>query len=203
MVPSGQDVLERESAWLNLAGAARLLSVNRSTLSKQAQAGRVRHVRLGLGRGEIRVSPAEVLRLASVYQRVSLDAVRRALARELASRLSVSENELLTSLEGLSTSVTVAPRVATKSRPQHRSVSRAQRGARVSVPARRRGRRVKEPPVVDLGWLEPRLATVGEMASSELVRALDALRPQKLDVRIVDSEPETISLGDLQPGERF
>jgi len=62
---------------------------------------------------------------------------------------------------------------------------------------------VKEPPVVDLGWLEPRLVTAGEMASSELIRGLDALRLQKLDVRIVDPDPETISLGDLQPGERF
>lgn len=205
MAPSSQGVLDRQSAWPNLAGVARLLGIDRSTLSKQARSGRVSCIRLGLGRGEVRISPAEVLRLASVYQRVAIGTVRQALARELAARLSLPEEALFLDLEGLAPPEgAAAPYPAFGLGSRVREIpprGRSGRRRRVAVPRARQSAGVRPVPIVDLGWLEPGLLTPDDLPSSDFVRALDALRPHELDIRIVDPEPEVISLGDLQPGE--
>jgi hypothetical protein len=157
-------MLDREAVWPNLAQTARLLDVDRSTLTKQAHAGHVRHVKLGLGRGQLVVPPAEVLRLAAVYRRVSITEVRRNLAREMAAHTTSSEEAFLHALERLErSSTTTEPPVIDLGRLRPRRVHADDLPPADLLEAidRRRPRQPRmetsepDPPVVDLGRLRP------------------------------------------------
>lgn len=92
------NVLKNRAKWPTLSKAAKLIQVHPSTLNKQVTEGRIRCVRLGLGRGTLHVPPVEVLRLAEVFGRTTVESVRTALAHEVAMASSFDEAAILQEL---------------------------------------------------------------------------------------------------------
>jgi hypothetical protein len=74
------------TAWPSLSDAAGMLRLHKATLSRQVQKGNVAAQAVGLGHGKRLVSPAEVLRLGKLYQRVPQAVLERNLARYVAER---------------------------------------------------------------------------------------------------------------------
>jgi hypothetical protein len=196
-------LLDRETAWINLAQTARLLGVDRSTLSKQAQAGNVRCVKVGLGRGQLVVSPVEVLRLASVYRRVPLKEVKQKLAREMAVHTVSDEGAVMRALEQLHLSGTEAPVPLYQQEDDVITI----------VPTRTAERADKESlativdpsvttPVIDLGRLRPRRVPEDDVPSEGLLQAIDARRPRQPQLEMVTLNPTVVDLGRPRPGKR-
>jgi hypothetical protein len=201
-----QDIalLNGETAWINLAQTARLLGVDRSTLSKQAHAGRVRYEKLGLGRGQLVVSPAEVLRLADIYRRVPMREVKKNLAHELAVYMSSDEETVIRALDELHASVTEA---SAQSRQPEDDVITAVRSTRVDRAEGRSMETSTEPSatvsVINLGRLHPRRMQDEDVPSETLLQAIDRRHPQQPNMQIVDSNSPIIDLGRLRPGKRL
>ncbi|TAK30655.1 MAG: hypothetical protein EPO21_19110 [Chloroflexota bacterium] len=98
------DVLRNRAKWPTLSKTARLIQVHPSTLNKQVTEGRIRYVRLGLGRGTLHVPPVEVLRLAEAFGRTTVENVRSNLAHEVAKGSSLDEAVILQELVNLCSS---------------------------------------------------------------------------------------------------
>lgn len=84
--------LSEPISWPNLSQAAGITGLSKSTLSKQAQAGKITSEALGFGRGERVLPPAEVLRIGYRYHRISQAMLVERLARFLSTRLSIDAN---------------------------------------------------------------------------------------------------------------
>lgn len=93
--------LDERSAWPNLAQAAAMLGLDRSTLSRRARHGGLDCRVEGLGHGPHLVPPREVVRLSVAYARVPQGAVLRRLAAFLAAQLVADGAEVLAALERL------------------------------------------------------------------------------------------------------
>jgi hypothetical protein len=108
--------LSKRNAWPNLAQAATMLGLNRSTLSRLAKSGQIDSRPCGLGRGSRIVPPREVLRLSTHYAIVDPDVVIRQLAHFVADHLEVSETEALAELYNLMPTEDELPTVEQQSR---------------------------------------------------------------------------------------
>jgi len=75
--------LNERSNWPNFSQAAHMVGLSKGTLSKRAQYGQIEYEVLGLGQGRHVLSPREVLRIATRYQRVPEATVVERLARFL------------------------------------------------------------------------------------------------------------------------
>lgn len=191
-----------DGMWITLGETARLVGVDRSTLSKQARAGRVRCVRVGLGRGQLVVSPAEVLRLAGLYRRVPMKEVQSKLAHELAVKTHQSDEAISQTLARLDIlEVVAAARTRRKEaedvtgsfqpwtdEPSESLVATTSASAPTTS--------------IYLGRLRPRRVADTDLPSVDLLRALDLRRPRPPEPRIVGSPPATLDFGKLWPGRR-
>jgi hypothetical protein len=79
--------LDERANWPNFAEAANIVGLSKGTLSKRAQSGQIEYEVLGLGQGRHVLSPQEVLRIASRYQRVPRATVIDRLARFLSAHV--------------------------------------------------------------------------------------------------------------------
>lgn len=174
-------LLEREGAWTNLAQTARLLGVDRSTLSKHAQAGHVHCVKVGLGRGQLVVPPREVLRLARVYRRVPIQEVQQKLAHEVAVHTFSDEEAVMHALEQL------------QGRNEWTEGESAARAVDQAAAA----------PVINLGRLRPRRAREEDVPAAGFLEAIDRRHPRQPQIRVTDPNPPVIDLGRLRPGRRL
>jgi hypothetical protein len=82
-----QTALAEPAVWPNLSQAARMIGLTKSTLSKQAHAGRIEYEVVGLGQGPHVLPPLEVLRIGSRYRRVPEETLVDRLADFLTPRL--------------------------------------------------------------------------------------------------------------------
>lgn len=174
-----------ERAWTNFAQTAGLLQIDRSTLTKQAQRGRVDFVVRGMGRGERLVPTVETVRLAHIYRRVPTDKVLDNLASWIAERVLLRVDDILTGLRELAdvavneTDEAAPPRVADGER-----------------------RESGHPRIVPLGRLRPQQMRVDDFPAPGLAEALASRRLAERRVRVIEREPKVVQLGRLRPGGR-
>lgn len=110
-----------------------------------------------------------------------LDDLNRSLARTTATKLGLTEEELVAGLERLLTDES-----ATTIMPQGTTM-------RSTVPAN--GRRETDP-----ARMQPRRVRRGEIPTADTLRALDSIRPMKRHIEIVPAK--VIDLGRKQPGRK-
>ncbi|GEM_PF-2225023 len=77
---------EDAGSWPSLSDAAGMLSLHKATISRQARRGNITARSVGFGHSKRVVSPAEVLRLGRVYQRIPIAVLERRLAAYVAAR---------------------------------------------------------------------------------------------------------------------
>ena len=191
---------DTEQAWPNFAQTADLLGVDRSTLTKQARAGRFRFVTRGIGRGERLVPTTEVIRLALAYRRVPVEDTLRRLARQIALRAPIIEEaRVLDELHRLPvfTCARTVGLLEGMARPRPEDAMAEGPGAPRSLASADQGR------VVPLGRLRPRAMREDELPTEGLSEALDARRPREPQAHILARKPRVVRLGRLRPGARF
>ncbi|MCL5958566.1 MAG: hypothetical protein M1358_04475 [Chloroflexi bacterium] len=184
-------VWENTDNWLNCAQVARMLRVNQATLSKHIQRGHISYVKLGLGKGILLLPPVEILRLAAAYGRVKPEEVKRDLARIVATRNNVTEEELVEGLDQLSKGAS----------PVSSDISQARSAQEGNVMGKSTHRGdVRE---VDLGRMRPERANRDDIPAESTVRSFDSIRPVKRHVVIETRGAKEVDLGRMRPGRKY
>jgi hypothetical protein len=194
-----QPAWEIETTWPNMTQVARLIGVNKSTLSKQADKGRVAFVSCGLGRGERLIPITEAMRLALVYRKVPMEEFVIALARQAAARSGVDENLMLSSFQDLAKKIKSLIQDKSTMPASSTVIDNRQVAVRETVAMKpTAGTSIHR----NAGRLRPRVMAESEFPPASLVEAMDSRSPHKHQAQIVQKNAKVVKLGKLRPGNR-
>ncbi len=193
------------ASWPTFAQAARLLAIDRSTLSKLARTRYFIFVSSGPRCTERRISPVDVVRLAEDYRRVPLGNVKQELVRNAADTFLVEESELLSGLDNLvrARQTELSPPLKAP-RPHVEEISQ-RRTSDVTGRMSTENRFAEDARVsreIDLGALQPRIVSREGFPSPEFVASLDRRTLRHVDFVVDRSARQEIDLGPLPPGRR-